>query len=424
MAGTELSQVVDEEEEPPRGNGNPGLLGVDWDRRCSYRSNRLVRIKDKYIGIFFWAFVTAVILYMVVVVVYLDGLHMQQDSGHGTVITKFQCKAFVGSKAFDEADLRLPVAEPSGAFILMQRYTLENQRPGRCVDWENPQKCPCPQGGACNGAYCENKQWCPSLAENNLANPPAGTAVEAVSGLEDCALKFSAGVSFPSMSLNFRDTWSSPSAAKIVKSMSVKKLLTMATPPTSLAEMSKGAIISVNFQWACSHGIACEPQLTVKRLDNGAGYSQKRSRYITSNGVQTREVTFTSGLRIMVDSSGLCRTVSVMPIVVQLGSCMALLKAAAVLCDFLMLNVLFCSEKSSKYQKQKVHDAGDYSEQQDRLNLIRGQRRSAQAILGSRGRTGAGSAVQLGLGAGGRAGLGSNILRGRTIGAASSSNGN
>lgn len=50
----------------------------------------------------------------------------------------------------------------------------------------------------------------------------------------------------------------------------------------------------MNFFWSCdlSWRSDCEPQLSVKRLDAGTGFVQKRAKKKTTNGVETREAVY------------------------------------------------------------------------------------------------------------------------------------
>jgi len=82
------------------------------------------------------------------------------------------------------------------------------------------------------------------------------------------------------------------------------------------------------------------------------------------------------GLRILVESSGIGRKTSLVLFVIQVGSCLALLRTASFLADFLMLNC-YSQEKTDMYYKCKIIETQDYSDLQDRINIIQDAERGA-----------------------------------------------
>merc|ERR1740121_1699840 len=138
-------------------------------------------------------------------------------------------------------------------------------------------------------------------------------------------------------------------------------------------ELTSGALIGVSFFWNCDVGYSgnspCEPHVIIKRLDGGQGFVQKRVLHKRSNGEETRDAIYMYGLRILVDSSGLGKRVSLELIVIQIGSALALLKTASMAADFMMLR-LYPADRVKAYSKCKFITTKDYSDLQDRLNMI------------------------------------------------------
>mmetsp|Transcript_29600 Transcript_29600/g.55399 ORF Transcript_29600/g.55399 Transcript_29600/m.55399 type:complete len:425 (+) Transcript_29600:33-1307(+) len=421
MAGTELQRVVDEDDDGPR----PSLSrnsAWDWNKICAYHTNRVVRIQDANLGYLYWGIVTLVVLYIQIVVFHIEGRHTFQEPGLGAVITKFKSKAFTADgKAFDASDLRYPIIEPSGAFIMTRRVTMKDQKMGSCVDWDSPQTCPCGEHGTCGAdSNCEVKTWCPSLGDHNAASPPAGAVVEDILGLEEAVLMIVAGIGFPSIDAKFHVAGSSPDSSNLHKHITILQLLELADPPMKLEDVSKtGCIIAVNFFWSCdmSWTNICEPKLSVKRVDDGTGFVQKRGRKRTTDGVETRDAVYMYGLRFIVDSSGIGRQISLVPIVIQLGSCLALVQIASMAADFLMVR-MYDKDRCDAYYRCKVVETKDYSEMQERLHLVGDQRNRARemvsaGVIRSGGTGGTGAGVSLGLGAGGRGSM--STVRGRNV---------
>ncbi|CAK9107032.1 unnamed protein product [Durusdinium trenchii] len=297
MAGTEMQRVVDEDDDIPR------------------RS-------DANLGYLYWGIVTIVVLYIQIVVFHIEGRHTFQDFRAAALVRgKDDWVTENDGKAFDAPDLRYPIIEPSGAFLMTRRVTVKDQKMGTCIDWDSPERCPCGEHATCGPEnFCEVKGWCPSLGDGNMEHPPQGAEVEEILGLEDAVLMIVAGIGFPSIGQTFHVAGSSPEdSSTLHKHITVPQLLELADPPVKLEDVAQtGCIIAVNFFWSCdlSWRSDCEPQLSVKRLDAGTGFVQKRAKKKTTNGVETREAVYMYGLRLIVDSSGIGRQISLVPIVI------------------------------------------------------------------------------------------------------------
>jgi hypothetical protein len=412
----ELQPIVDEEdvEEAPKES-----KGIDWDQTCAYLTFKVVRIRDRNLGMLYWFIVTLVILYIVIFALGMEGRHQYQEPGVGTVITRFKGKGFSNGKAWDAADLRYPEVEPYGAFITTKVIMMQ-QKIDNCVDFENP--CPCRQGAECVDGFCKDQAWCPSLGEGNAENPE-GAAIDVISGLENSIVEIHSGIAFPGIGNYFWVTGASapelfPGNQMEFRNITLEALLAKTVPPTKLDDViDTGALIGVSFFWNCDVlGDACEPNPVVKRLDNGKGFIQKRAFHSTKGGVDGRDAFMMYGVRILVDSSGLGRKISFVLIMIQVGSGLALLRTASMASDFMMLQ-LYSKVRADAYYKCKVEETEDYSDLQDRINLIAAQKHETHALLekvvNQGGRGGAGAGVSLGLGPGGRGGIASTILRGR-----------
>lgn len=435
MAARELGGVVDDDGQFRQGDGAPD----DWDldKVCSYQTFRVVRIRDGALGSLYWAVVTVIVLYVIIVAFHMDQTHQVSEMGSGFVFTKFTGKATAKgnpNKVFDEADLRFPVIEPAGAFVMTRRVVVKGQSLGNCVDWDNPEPCPCEEGVACKDGRCEAKGWCPSLGDGNAESLPAGAEVDEMEGLENTVLQINAGVAFP-YSGNYFYVASGPGGrGNVFKNITLGELLGKADPPLKVPDLiQKGALIGVSFYWNCDitswrnvmgdtsdipTGLGEEQQLcpyhvVVQRLDGGQGFVQKRARTQRTQGAETRDAIYMAGLRIVVESAGVGRRVSIVLICIQAGSMFSLLKMASQIADFVMLR-LYSRERQKAYERCKIIPTKDYSDLQDRIDQVQEQR---QDFITGGGHTqstfGAGSQVSLGLGGGARAGMGTAVLRGR-----------
>jgi len=430
--GIELRPVVDEIEEEgqiEKDARDNAAKGVDWDKVCAYKTMKVVRIRDRQLGFCYWGIVSTVILYVVVFAFSIEGKHQQQEPGVGTVLTKAFGKAYSGDNVYDASDIRFPVIEPSGAFLLTRKIAILQKR-GMCIDWDEPKKCvegkrkTCGEGETCKGEYCEIATWCPSLGDKNADKPPPEADVDEVHGLDGILLKIMSGIAFPSLGNKFFVTGASAGANNQFQNITVKQLLALTEPPSEMVDpaamdlknMVRGALIGVSFFWNCDVSADCEPSVVIKRLDSGQGFVQKRAHYRKQGGVETREALYLNGLRILVDSSGIGRQFSIVFVMIQVGSCIALIRVAGIVADNMMLySFQFSAMRRKAYYQCKVTETKDYSDLQDRINLVEDAKARANTGAQQVGRShgGGGSHVNLGLGGGGRGGLASAIIRGR-----------
>jgi len=381
MAAAEMHPLVEDEDEEVQNQPakrkwwDPATY--DWGKLLSYRTTKVVRIRDSQLGTIYWCMVTSIIMYSIIFVFNMEGRHTEQATGTGTASAKFRGKGFSGDKVYDTADLRFPVVEPSGAFIMTRRIMVKSQRLGNCVDWDSPVKCPCKGNSTCRNGFCQRRGWCPSLGDYNTKSldVPDGADQEVILGLEDSVLNIASSISFPSIGNTLFVTGDTPDSTNLLKDIRLGDLLALTS--TSMEEVQKrGALISIALLWRCdvAYSRYCEPNTLVKRLDNGQGFVQKRAKIRRDeNGEEVRDATYDFGVRVLVDCSGVGRRVSMPLIVVQIGSCISLLRVAMFFTDFLMLVLYPITDRRLAYKQCKITETQDYSDLQERLNLIKDQ---------------------------------------------------
>jgi hypothetical protein len=414
----ELPGVIDEAEEV----GLPKDK-FDWDVFCAYKTFKIVKIRDMKLGLAYWGTVTLVVMITVIFMFHLDGRHTRQDPGVGTVLMKVRVKAHAKgdiNKVYDEADLRHPVIEPQGAFLMTKRVIMKGQKVGNCVNYDSPKYCPCDKDEVCLGEYCEQKgAWCPSMGDANVNDNPAGAETEEIEGLENAIISIGNSIAFPYMGNYFYVNGEMPGSTNRLKRITLKDLLALAKPPLKVEDLSsKGAVIGVSVLWECQisvfnppqqtagggeHNCGKEPNVVVKQLDSGQGFVQKRARYSGAAGADEREAIYMYGIRILIDSAGIGRMVAFDLVFIQLGAMFSLLKTVSMFADWLMMSGPCYSEvRRDAYFKCKVEETEDYSDLKDRIPLVKQARQSNRE-----------GGLNFGLGAGGRGGMGSSILRGR-----------
>jgi len=388
---------------PPQRKPKP----MDWDLICAYKTFKIVRIKDRYLGMLYWFIVTLVVLYIVIFALGIEGKHQMQNSGLGTVIAKYHGKAFdQDGRAYDQADLRFPEVEASGLFIMTKSVIQKKQKIDECVDFDfscETEAVACEQaGGKCVDGFCKHRAWCPSLGVGNAEESTTTSRVR-VQEIGDTVVELMTAITFPEFGNAMFVTGQSEGASNPFRSLTVKEIVDKIDPPERLSDLVEhGALLGLSFLWDCDVSLPnCEPTVVVKRLDEGKGSSQRRARRYRMNGEDHRDSHLIYGLRFLVDSSGIGGRWSFVLAVIQLGSALALMRTASILADFIMLKC-YPKKKAEMYYKCKVIETKDYSDLQDRLNLIQERAPEVANLL---------SKDKFGLGPGGRGGMASVVLR-------------
>jgi len=404
----ELHGFVDDEEDPPQKAGD---MMPDLDVMFAYRTMRIVRIQDRYLGLMYYTICLLVAFYIVFFALLAGGKHQIESSGVGSVVTKFTGKAFFDGMAYDYTDLRYPETEPAGTFIATRTVTQLGQKVGKCVDFDQP--CPCRDDAECVDGYCKDHAWCPSIGEGNVEDVAKQTTVEVMEGLEYTQVEIQAGIAFTRIRKDhfFVAGKSRPEATNPLRFISLGDLLAKGDLKTG-DFVEHGGIVTVIFQWGTSARPCdvtlpefCEPVILVKRIDNERGFVTKRSNKYFKDGEMVRDAQMMYGIRLLVDSAGIGRRFNFVLAMIQLGSALALMRTASMIADFTMLN-LYPTQKADLYYKCKVKETQDFSDLRDRLNIIQENREEVSTLL-HRG----GPARTLGLGPGGRGGMASQILR-------------
>eukprot|EP00347_Sterkiella_histriomuscorum_P000775 403374552 len=123
----------------------------------------------------------------------------------------------------------------------------------------------------------------------------------------------------------------------------------------------------------------CEPDISFQMLsevgDAPVQIEDSLSYSFASNSSsandQMRDLTVMTGIRLIFHVQGYGNTLSYASIILQISSALALLNIAATLCDLIMLYCpLLKKEHREKYFDYKIEDSEDFSNLQERVDLI------------------------------------------------------
>ena len=117
-----------------------------------------------------------------------------------------------------------------------------------------------------------------------------------------------------------------------------------------------GGVIRIKIAWDCSitWSNSCSPKIESKRLDDISGvpigFAFDRYFYYTENGEKYRDYLNTTGIRIVVESSGRAYAVTLNSIILNVSSALNLTMLTPRIVDFLMIYVM---KNRADYRKSK-----------------------------------------------------------------------
>jgi len=136
----------------------------------------------------------------------------------------------------------------------------------------------------------------------------------------------------------------------------------LSSAQTSISDVkNKGAIIVVSSDWQCDldHDISeCIPTVSFERIDEvttfSPGFNFRYVNYYVEDATQFRDLTKVYGIRFLVLISGVGKKFNIVPLLVNIGSGLALLSIATVIADLI---ALYVHPQRKYYQEAKFEDA-------------------------------------------------------------------
>ncbi|TPP56366.1 Purinergic receptor P2X ligand-gated ion channel 4 isoform CRAc [Fasciola gigantica] len=146
-----------------------------------------------------------------------------------------------------------------------------------------------------------------------------------------------------------------------------------------------GGMVSIHIEWNCNLDFdveKCVPKYVFRRLDDfespvAKGWNFRFSQHYMENGVRKRNLIKAYGIQFFISVYGTGGKFNVLTFSMNLGSGLALLGIATVLCDMIVLNI---TRKRGLYRKAKVDlVAQKKRERQTRESLSRKSRVHAES---------------------------------------------
>ncbi|XP_051887846.1 P2X purinoceptor 4a isoform X2 [Pristis pectinata] len=357
------------------------------DGFLAYDTPRIVLIQNRIVGVVNRLVQLIILAYVVGWVFMWERGYQEFDSPIASVTTKMKGIAFTNSTGFgehlwDAADYVIPPQQESAFFVMTNLILTENQVQGRCPELPSKtSRCKsdsdCATGyhdphsngiltGICNKHVntCEIYGWCP--VENDTVIPKPAILGEA----EKFTVLIKNSITFPKFQFSKRNILETTNASYLKVCRFHPKFHPFC-PIFCLGDMVReagedfqklsiqGGVMGILIEWNCDldqSATKCIPKYTFQRLDKNfgtlsPGYNFRFAKYyITVNGTKTRTLYKAYGIRFIIKVFGQAGKFNIIPTMLNIGSGLALLGTATIVCDII---VLYFLKKKSYYKEKK-----------------------------------------------------------------------
>ncbi|XP_055511737.1 P2X purinoceptor 4a isoform X1 [Leucoraja erinacea] len=370
------------------------FCGSVWDSVWDYDTPRILIIKNKTVGVVNRFIQCIIIAYIIGWVLVWEKGYQEFDSPTASVTSKVKGIAFTNSSLLEEhlwdpADYVIPPQEESAFFVMTNAIVTRNQVQGLCPELPS-QSSRCKSDSDCTAGYhdsqsngvltgkcnkgvntCEIYGWCP--VENDAVIPKPAILEEA----ENFTVLIKNSITFPKFQFSKRNILSSANESYL-KVCRFHQKNDPTCPIFTLGDMVRdagedfqelsvqGGVMGILIKWNCNldrPASECFPVYKFRRLDKSTtealspGYNFRFAKYnINEKGKQTRTLYKAYGIRFIIDVFGKAGKFNIIPTLINVGSGLALLGMATIVCDIIALNIL---KKKRHYEEMKFKSIND-----------------------------------------------------------------
>ncbi|XP_062503812.1 P2X purinoceptor 4-like [Corticium candelabrum] len=390
------------------GNRCLGCVQATSSAAFEYDTVKLVHIRNQKIGFVYRLVQLAIVGYILgYVIVYQKG-YQDTDLVVSSVTTKMKGTAMASDdQLWDVADYVVPPEETNAVFVTTNAVITSDQTQSICG--EDIELAPCQvdsdcqenvyvrngngiQTGLCNMTTnsCEIRAWCP-VENDTLPDPPLlGDAPKNFTLLIKNSIEFQK-FDFTKRNILDRTDKNFLASCTYDDNDSLRQFCPIFVLAQTVADANanwsdlalNGGVMGIFIDWNCDldKGYSdCVPDYHFRRMDKSdsklaKGYSFRYPVYYMKDDVQYRRLVKAYGIRFEVIVSGEAGKFSIVPLLLNIGSGIALLSIATVICDLMVMYIVKKRQyyKENKYQLIEdeeslfpldVHD-GDHIESQD-----------------------------------------------------------
>ncbi|XP_078337103.1 P2X purinoceptor 4-like isoform X1 [Crassostrea virginica] len=347
-----------------------------------YDTPRIVHIQSKKVGVINRFIQLCIIAYVIgFAIIYKKG-YQDFDNVQSVVTTKVKGIAMVNTTVhpniqpiWDVADYIVPPQENNAFFVITNLIVTPNQSLGKCPEDSTVIGSNCTADKDCvagtslpvgNGILtgkcdtdvgrCEIYAWCP--VENGTIKKPKPAVLE---DTQHFTVFIKNNVEFPKYNVKRRNLPDNVSdeylqncrydggANSRCPIFTLQSIVEGANSGSYSSIATEGGVIQIRIKWNCNLDLSveeCLPEYSFRRLDSSTykistGYNFRFSRnFKDSNGTEFRTLYKAYGVKFVISVSGQARKFAPVPFFTNVGSGLALLSIATVICDIAVLYVL------------------------------------------------------------------------------------
>ncbi|KAL9981786.1 hypothetical protein ACROYT_G010533 [Oculina patagonica] len=386
-----------------------------------YDTSKVVHIQSKTIGIINRLVQLTIICYVIIYVIIYKKGYQDTEKPYSSVTTKVKGTSvtnlrnvlnesfplYGGIHVWDSADYIVPPEENGAFFVMTNMIITPDQTQSTCPEDPELNDVSCTKDSDCQAMepvqyghgiktgkcvnvsaaqgdphkkVCEIYAWCP--VEVDQTPMPHFNLSKGVPLLktEDFTVLIKNSVQFPKFNESGRNIPSDRDIKKCVYDPDKDPLCPIIKLGTIVKQAGedynalayKGGVMAIVINWDCdfdSLSYSCQPKYSFRRLDDAEspiapGYNFRFSRYYEKDGKLHRTLFKAYGIRFMVLVYGQGGKFNVVPLFVNIGSGLALLGIATVLCDVVVLYVV---KRKSYYRQKKYQYVNDPDEEKGHL---------------------------------------------------------
>nr|CDS17053.1 p2X purinoceptor 4 [Echinococcus granulosus] len=352
----------------------------------TYETPKMVEITNYKIGIFHRLLQIAITVYVVCWVLIYDKGYQENDEVVSSTVTKtkgLMVERWAQNEEdvaiiSDAADIVNPPLENNAFFVTTHRIVTPRQTSSRCPGIRNSKKSSCGRDGDCEkmqlslseaGArtgkcvdfhdgkgVCEIYAWCPLENDTIVLSYNLQTRFEMISNY---TVYIKNDIEYPKFHIKRRnrDAWVSNKplgSCRYNPSDELDKYCPIFRLGTIFEEvglkpsaLTRGGVIGIIINWDCNLDWGagnCKPSYSFTNLDvdndGNSGFNFRYAYRYRENGTLYRDLVKAIGLRFSIFVHGQAGSLSIIPLLLNLGSGLALLGMAPTICDIIILNIV------------------------------------------------------------------------------------
>ncbi|XP_052248401.1 P2X purinoceptor 4-like isoform X3 [Dreissena polymorpha] len=363
------------------------LLGRVFSLFFEYDTPRIVHIRSKKVGVINRLLQLCIVGYVIgYAIIYQKG-YQDFDNVQGAITTKlkgvaqtFNLSGDGKNRTWDVNDYVVPPQENNAFFVTTNVIVTPRQQMGLCEEdinvvgancTDDPSICvkdqPLMTGdgymtGECINSsrypgfkVCQVQAWCPTENGNLSAPRPPVIGVA-----ENFTVLIKNNIEFPKFGIKRKNI------IGFIDSSELKTCRFIRNDPkykfcpifylhdiveyadTTFSDIAvKGGVIQILITWDCNldHAVdTCIPVYSFRRLDTNdtasPGYNFRFARYFLDNGTEIRTLFKAYGIKFILTLQGQAGKFNLKPLIINIGSGLAILGIATVICDIFVLYVL------------------------------------------------------------------------------------